>query len=752
MKTRYLEQLAEAGESKTERETVLEDIYNDEALKWVDACNQQTLKKFTTTPTFQTLHATIRSIREDKHKIPRITLRDGYIYEVWKDAKHPQGLWRRTTIQEFKKANPHWENLLDIDNLPEEKAWHALLSAEALAHNPNGSWVWDTPITLGNRTLVGLSYGGSDSSVYREFDLEQKKFVDDGFETKLYSGLHWCDANSLWLTDYDYQHLTSEGRPAYVVKRWQRAERSQRAKVVYRQTEASDLFAEVRTYVTSAGRSYPILERQLDFHHQVYYLVDNKDFTMTPLDLPRDATLKLCWQDEAVFLLKSAWVCPNGHTYAAGSVLMMNLAALQDKAKLRIEAIFTSTENCVVHSVYAARDFILVSALNHINGVLYRCHFNKTWHCEKVPLPEMGQINIESCYTQSNECLIKFESFITPPIYYYCDLKKQTIEVLKAAPACFDGDKMVTQQYWATSQDGTKIPYYAVHLKSVVYNGNNPTLLNAYGGFGDSLLPSYLDTTGKCWLERGGVCLFANIRGGAEFGPQWHLAVLKENRHKCFEDFIAVAEDAIERDITSPRYLGISGSSNGGLLVGVAMTQRPDLFNAVVCNVPLLDMVNYSGSQLNGEQWVAEYGDPANRDMRHILQSYSPYHNVKNNRQYPEALFMSSTKDDRVHPGHARKMVDRMQAQGHHVYYYEAREGGHTGRVNLVQDAFVEALEQSYLYQKLMRPKLTLQENPSARSLRRSNRQTFFKPSEAKPDTNIEVDLPPRKRQKQGGN
>ncbi len=433
------------------------------------------------------------------------------------------------------------------------------------------------------------------------------------------------------------------------------------------------------------------------FYTGTYYVIENGK--LVKLDLPEDIELSGIFNKMVILQLKSDLTVED-KTFMQGSVVSINYDDLV-AGKKNFQLIISPDERSSVTGVSSTKNALLVNMLNNVKSELYKYTWNGKWESEKIGAPEYGNISLGTSDSESNDYFFYFTNFLEPSTLYYGDAEKNTIKKVKSLPSFFPTEKYQVQQFEAISKDGTHIPYFVVGAKNMKYDGNNPTLLYAYGGFEIPELPSYSATTGTAWLEKGGVYVLANIRGGGEFGPKWHQAGLKENRQRVYDDFHSVAESLIEKKITSPKKLGIFGGSNGGLLVGVAFTQRPDLYNAVVCAVPLFDMKRYN-KLLAGASWMAEYGNPDIPEEWAYISKYSPYQNVKKGMNYPEVFFTTSTRDDRVHPGHARKMVAKMSDMGYKIYYFENTEGGHAAASTNDQRARMYALIYSYLQMKLM--------------------------------------------------
>ncbi|MEL7451020.1 MAG: prolyl oligopeptidase family serine peptidase, partial [Pseudomonadota bacterium] len=521
-----------------------------------------------------------------------------------------------------------------------------------------------------------------------------RQFVDGGFfvpEAK--SGVAWVDEDTLWVgTDWGEGSLTESGYPR-VVKEWKRGTPLSEARTLF-EAEASDIGLWPVSFETAQGR-ISMLFRSLTFFTSEAYL--GLDGRLVRLDLPVDSDFKAVFQDHAVFSLRSAWTT-GGRTYAAGSLLAIDLDDLL-AGRLSPSVVFAPSARVSLDSVATTRDRLLITTLDNVRSRLYRVKFaDDEWTKEEMALPGLGAASIADASDDSDIFFYTYEDFLTPDsLYLSLDGKD---EKLKSLPAFFDFDGIEVSQIDATSRDGTNIPYFFVAPKGFEADGTAPTLLYAYGGFEVSQRPSYSATVGTAWLERGGAFVVANIRGGGEFGPEWHQAAVQENHHRNFEDFIAVAEDLVATNRTSPNHLGIMGGSQGGLLVGGTFTLRPELFNAAVSQVPLLDMKRYH-KLLAGASWISEYGDPDNPEHWAYIQTWSPYHLLREDATYPEVFFWTTTRDDRVHPGHARKMVAKLIDMKHPVLYFENTEGGHGSGSTNAQRAQIDALQFAYLWKKL---------------------------------------------------
>jgi prolyl oligopeptidase len=572
-----------------------------------------------------------------------------------------------------------------------------VLDVDALALSEDENWVWKGGFSLPpdhRRAMVVLSRGGGDASVYREFDLVTKEFVTDGFEVpEAKSRVSWRDEDSLWVgTDFGEGSLTDSGYPR-VVKLWHRGTPLSEAETIFA-GEKTDVAVGAYSVHAPEGR-YDIVYRTPEFFRGIYYLL--LDGHLVHLDVPEDVDLQGIFQRRLLLSLRSDWTV-GGATYPQDALLAIDLDRFLAGAR-DFEVLFEPGPRVSFGGIRTTQNHLLMTTLDNVRGRLYRLTpGDGEWHREEIAMPGLGTVGMGATSDEHDTFFFTYTDYLTPSSLFLVRDGEEP-EKIKTTPEWFDAAGMQVEQYEAESADGTMIPYFVFMPDGFAPDGQNPTVLYGYGGFEVALRPSYSATVGTAWVERGGVYVVANIRGGGEFGPRWHQAALKENRQRAFDDFIAVAEDLIDRRITSPEHLGIMGGSNGGLLVGAVMVQRPELFEGVVCQVPLLDMKRYN-KLLAGASWMAEYGDPDTDDWKYIKE-WSPYQNVDEDADYPRAFFYTSMRDDRVHPGHARKMVKKMDDMGHDVYYYENTEGGHGMAANLKQRAYMWALTYAYLWKTL---------------------------------------------------
>jgi prolyl oligopeptidase len=670
----------------------LEEVHGDKALAWVRERNAVSTALLQAQPLFADNRAKVLEVLNNRDQIPRVTRRGDYLYNFWRDAKNPRGLWRRTHLEEYRKVQPKWDVLIDLD---------------ALGKAENENWVWGGSDCLApdyNRCLISVSRGGADAKVTREFDIAKREFVKDGFylpEAK--SQLDWVDINTVYVgTDFGPGSMTRSGY-ARIIKRWKRGTPISEAQFVYEAKE-SDVAA-FATVDKTPNFERTIFGRSADFYNtEINVLVDGK---LVKIDKPSDASLS--WQREWAFLLLKSDFKVAERAYKSGSLLAIKFDALM-RGERSFELLFepTATRSLSRSGPTTTRDFLLLNILDNVSGRIEELQYlGGKWQRREVIAPSpgaLGAVGMHDPFVKddplANHYSMSYLDFLTPASLYLSKAGSDERELLKRNPTFFDSTGMRAEQRFATSKDGTQVPYFVVYPKGVKTDGTNPTVLYGYGGFQISMTPFYSGGWGTTWLQRGGVFVVANIRGGGEFGPTWHQSAIKQNKQKSYDDFAAVAEDLIKAGITKSQHLGIMGGSNGGLLVGAVMVQRPELFGAVVCSVPLLDMQRYH-KLLAGNSWMAEYGNPEKADEWAYISQYSPYHNVKKGVKYPKVLFATSTRDDRVHPGHARKMAARMLEQGHDVLYFENIEGGHGGASNNEQRANLVALENTFLWVNL---------------------------------------------------
>ncbi len=660
----------------------LEEVEGQEALKWAKERSDADTAELKEVPEFNEIHEQLLTIYNSSDRIPYPRVGGEWIYNFWQDEDHVRGIWRRTGPDQYLTEEPAWETVIDLD---------------ALAAAEDENWVWKGASGLypdSKRFLITLSRGGGDASVTREYDAVAKEFLADGFivpEAKASVG--WRDENTLWIgTDFGEGSLTKSGYPR-LVKEWRRGTALAEASTVF-EGSVDDVSVGGYSMNTPEGR-YDLIRRTPEFFRSTTSLL--RDGNLVKLEIPEDASMQNIFKGQLLVSLRTDWSV-GGRTYLQDALLAIDLAEFLDGGR-DFQVLFTPEDRVALGGVRSTMNHLLVTTMDNVRGKLYRYTLAAgTWSREEIMLPGLGSVRVFGTDDKNDKFFLTYTDFLTPSSLYYVRDGK-TLERVKSTPEYFDTDGMKVDQYEAVSADGTNIPYFIFTPKGYEAHGANPTLLYGYGGFEVSMRPNYSATVGTGWVERGGVYVLANIRGGGEFGPKWHQAAMQEKHQTAFDDFIAVAEDLIARKVTSPAHLGIVGGSNGGLLVGACFVQRPELYNAVVCQVPLLDMKRYN-KLLAGASWMAEYGNPDTEDWEY-MKTWSPYQNLDAGKDYPKVFFTTSTRDDRVHPGHARKMVKKMTDMNKPVYYYENIEGGHGGAANLNQRAYMWALTYAYMWKML---------------------------------------------------
>ena len=673
----------------------LEDVFGEASLNWVRQRNAQSEAMLQADPRFEALRRELREVLDASDRIPGVSRRGAWLYNFWQDAKHPRGIWRRTTMAEYRKAEPKWELLLDVD---------------ALGKAEGQSWVWQGSSCLSatsNRCLVALSPGGTDANVVREFDLSTRDFVKDGFALPLSKNRWtWVDADTLLVgTAAAGDPVTDSGYPR-AVRLWKRGTPLSQARVVF-EGQQRDVWASASSDRTP-GFERSFVMRGIDFYRHEMFVLDGAGLKQVPK--PQDAQVAF-WKERALMRLRSDWK-QGERVWPAGSLLVMSASALME-GKAEPVALFTPTAQRSLAGYTTTATSVVLNVMQDVTGRLeVRRPEGAAWSLRTIPVPITGTLSVASLHDATvaddewaEGLLVSYTDLLTPESLLLARADRSGIENLKGRQAQFSTNGLRLDQRFAVSKDGTRIPYFIVIPTGPRASGPKPTLLYGYGGFDISMRSAYSGGIGRAWLARGGVYVLANIRGGGEYGPAWHTSAIRENKQRSYDDFIAVAEDLIKTGVTTPAQLGIRGGSNGGLLVGAVMTQRPDLFGAVVCQVPLLDMRRYH-RLLAGASWMAEYGNPDREEDWAFISRYSPYHQVppasgEGARKLPPVLLVTSTRDDRVHPGHARKMAARLSERGQPVLYWENIEGGHSGAADNGQRAKMQAMEYTFLWRQL---------------------------------------------------
>ncbi len=662
----------------------LEDIHGAKQLDWVKAQNAVALRTLKSDSDYQPDYDSILSVLDATDRIPYVSLVKDKAFNFWQDARNPKGLWRVTSIADYATPDPKWQTLLDVDKLgADEKT----------------SWVWkgaDVAPSL-DRALVELSPGGGDAVVVREFDLATKSFIDDGFKLAVAkTDVAYVDDDTiLFATDFGKDSLTTSGY-ARIVKLWHRGEPISAAKTIY-ESKTDDVVAAPEVF-HGPGGTVPLVVRAITFFKNEYFYV-KPDGSLLKLPLPLGADIQGVVRGQLLATLREDW-SEAGTTIKQGALIAFPLAQFVATGKLpKIAVLYTPGPRSSIEDVATGRDAVYASIYDDVIGSVHEFapEPDGTWGDEKLTLPAGGSTHVVAANDWGPEVQFTYESYLQPTTLYAFSGEGEPTPI-KSLPARFDASGLMTEQFEATSKDGTRIPYFVTRRTDA--KGPQPTVLYGYGGFEISLTPSYSANFGRLWLTKGGSYVVANIRGGGEFGPAWHDAALKENRQKAFDDFAAVAADLEKRGLTTPGQLGIMGGSNGGLLVSTVMVEHPELLGAVVCQVPLIDMIAFTHLGA-GASWEAEYGNPADPKMRAAILKYSPYQNVRADGKYPPVFFITATSDDRVTPAHARKMAAKMEAQGHDVLFYENTEGGHAAAADHSQAAEMWALSFVYLKRQL---------------------------------------------------
>jgi prolyl oligopeptidase len=667
----------------------LEDITGDDALDWVREHNAPTLSELGC-DRFEQMRSEALEVLDTDARIPYVRRRGEYLYNFWRDAANPRGLWRRTTLQSYRGRGASDERSREEP----QTQWDVIIDVDELARRDDANWVWagaDVIEPDHSLALISLSHGGSDAAIVREFDMRTREFVADGFELpEAKTRISWEDENTVLLgTDFGDGSLTESGYPR-LVKRWRRGQPLEGAETVF--SAASTDVVVAASVDRTPGFVRTVLGRAIDFFNDEVY--ELRAGELIRIDTPTDATISM-HRDWLLIELRTDWYTGSAE-YVAGSLLAADYDEfLAGTAQLQI--VFEPDAHTSLNHYAWTRDKLVMVTLVDVASRV-EIVAPGSWRAERVPgIPENTNTVIVNVDEFGDEILLDSSGFDTPSRLLYGTAGGE-LEQIKRAPSFFDAADLEVTQHFANSDDGTAIPYFVVSHRHVQAPG--PTLLGGYGGFEVARTPGYDGVLGRLWLARGGTYAMANIRGGGEYGPEWHTQAMREGRHLVAEDFAAVARDLVQRGITTVEQLGAQGGSNGGLLMGIMLTQYPELFGALVCSVPLLDMRRFH-LLLAGASWVAEYGDPENPDDWEFISKYSPYQNISADRKYPPVLITTSTRDDRVHPGHARKMTAALEAAGHPVQYYENIEGGHAGAADNAQTAFRSALIFEFLHRTL---------------------------------------------------
>jgi prolyl oligopeptidase len=671
----------------------LEEVEGAEALAWVTAQNTRTLAELEADPRYSGFEAAALEVLNSSERIPYGTVRDGFVYNFWQDSENVRGLWRRTPLASYATETPVWETIVDFDKLAadEGKNW-VYKGADCFRPKAGGKY----------SCLVSLSDGGKDAVINREFDLEGKTFVDGGFVTpEAKQGLAWAGRDTLLVaTNWGEGTLTESGYP-FIVKRWARGTALEAAPELIRGKQ-TDVGVWPMTMELEDGRILEGAVQAETFFTSSYFWFPEGEAAPVQWPIPPMVSINGVYKGQFLFSLQQDWAPEGQAAFKAGDLVAFELEKFLTTRKLPpVSLVFRPSETQAVDGVAVAKGAALLAISDNVIGKVLRLEPSAGgWTTTPVELPGTGQVGIAFSDDNETTVFLSYQDFLTPDSLLNYDIATGAVTTLKSLPEKFDTAGLKVEQFFAASKDGTKVPYFIIHREDIKLDGATPTLLYGYGGFQVSMTPGYSPVMGRLWLEQGGAYVLANIRGGGEFGPNWHQAGLKLNRQRIYDDFIAVGEDLIAKKITSPEHLGIQGGSNGGLLVGVMLNQRPDLWNAVVVQVPLLDMLRYH-LLLAGASWVGEYGSPDVPEERAFLETISPYQNFDASKPYPAPFFVTSTKDDRVHPGHARKMAKRFEEAGLPFYYFENMDGGHAAAADQTARAKRSALEFTYLARQL---------------------------------------------------
>ena len=667
----------------------LEEVLGDKALDEVKAWNKRSLDVLKADPRYDRFYEDALTILQSKDKIPYVSYRNGEVHNFWQDETHVRGIWRKSTLDSYLSDQTEWETILDFDKLSADEG---------------KNWVYKGNTCLApsyENCIVNLSDGGKDAVVRREFNTKTKTFVKDGFVTEESKGtISWVDEDTVVVgVDFGEGTMTDSGYPSQA-RLWSRGQDISDA-VVLGQGKKTDVGYWGGTFELSDGRHEVVVSRSLDFYNsEIFHFPRKADGTVGDVrkfPIPQKSNLGSEFKGQVLLSLNEDW-----RGFKSGDLVSFAFDDFDADGEIKeVHLVYSPDEKSSLNGYGATKSKVLLSISRDVKSAAYAFDWDGAkWTSEKLDFPANGTVSVGATNDKEDVAFVSSESFLTPDTLWTYNTQTGKKAKAKSLPDWFDASNMVSEQFFSTSADGTKVPYFVVRSKSTKLDGTNPTLLYGYGGFEISLNPSYSATRGKLWLENGGVYVLANIRGGGEYGPNWHQAGLKTERQRIYDDFISVAEDLIAKKVTSAPHLGVEGGSNGGLLTGVMTTQRPDLFNAAIIAVPLLDMQRFH-TLLAGASWMGEYGNPEDPVEGKFLRSISPYHNLDPQGDYPEVFLITSTKDDRVHPGHARKFAKRMEDQGHDFLYYENIDGGHSAAANLKETANRLALQHVYLMRKL---------------------------------------------------
>ena len=662
----------------------LEEVRSERSLAWVNEQTSRSIKRLEADKRLTGFEEQLMTRYAATDRITYARFDVGGVHNIYQDAENERGIWRRASFEDYANDTPDWETLLDFD---------------ALADEENENWVYAGRdcLTGTDRCIVRLSRGGGDAVVLREYDLVSKRFVKGGFESpeaKQWSA--WMDFDRLMIaTDFGEGSINEAGYPTQI-RIWERGNGLSDAAILIDDEKNFDTFPFASHH---EGADYRMVRQRPDIFTQRLFIVNERSNELQRVNLPETIEFQGFFKDHIVVQLHKDWVFDKSTTFPADCIVLISVENVIREYTAADVMVFNAPNNGVLNGVSIGADRIYLDVLEDVTSTLKSIRLDETGLLvESIDIPTGGSLWLVSADTEADRIFVNYSTWLEPDTLFAVEGSSQ--REIDRLPARFDASELIAEQKFAISKDRTKVPFSLIRRRDIPMDGSTPTLLNGYGGFQQALTPGYMNGFNSLWLENGGAYAIAHVRGGGEYGPTWHQAAVKENRQRSFDDFISVAEELVESGVTSPQHLGILGGSNGGLLVAVAFTQRPDLFNAAICAVPLLDMYRYD-KLFAGASWVGEYGDPDTEDWAYI-HKYSPYHNVFPNIEYPEAFFFTLTGDDRVHPAHARKMAARMMEFGHEVVYLEFTDGGgHTGGASLKGFAHLEALQAVYVLQKL---------------------------------------------------
>lgn len=668
----------------------LEDWTGPKVMKWVEDENKVTLDRLKGDPRFDGYYKDALTIAQAKDRIAMPGQLHGKIFNFWRDAEHPQGIWRYTTAEDYASANPNWTTVLDLD---------------ALSKAEGKKWVWKGATCLDpdeRLCLINLSDGGEDAVSLREFDLDTGKFVEGGFDLpKSKQSEAWADKDTVYLSrDWGKGTMTASGYP-FVVKAVKRGQPLESAVEIFCGDASDQVSSSAFTLTDGSGNRASFIYRGTTFFENETYLLTPQGAKRVPL--PGKARIAGMVDGHVVIQTSETWQS-GGVTIPAGAVATVPLTAIQAGTELKPMLAFAPNARQAVDGVTTTKSRLLIAIIDNVRSrVLAYTPGPKGWTQKPIALPDNVTIDLTASSERNDNLYASVTGFLDPTTLWSLNAVDGQVAKVKALPARFDSSKLVAEQFEATSTDGTKVPYFIVHQKGIKPDGSTPTIMTAYGGFEVSNVPSYSATMGKLWMEKGGSFVLANIRGGGEFGPAWHEAGRKTKRQIIYDDFASVAKDIFARKLSSPEKFGIYGGSNGGLLMGVEFNQHPELWKAVTIQVPLLDMIRYEQIAA-GASWVDEYGSVSIPEEKAFLEKISPYANIKKGVAYPEPYIWTTTKDDRVGPQHARKFAARLKEYGLPYMFYEDTAGGHSGDADVEQGARLQALQMTYFAQKLLGP------------------------------------------------